>query len=76
MREGLVAVVSVKLSQPQFEGQTKGKLNSDIAGTVQAFVNERLGAFLEQNPPIAKQASSTRPLKLHAPAKPPARPAT
>jgi len=55
VREGLVAVVSVKLSQPQFEGQTKGKLNSDIAGTVQAFVNERLGAFLELNPPIAKR---------------------
>jgi DNA gyrase subunit B len=55
VREGLVAVVSVKLSQPQFEGQTKGKLNSDIAGTVQSFVNERLGAFLEQNPPIAKR---------------------
>jgi DNA gyrase subunit B len=55
VREGLVAVVSVKLSQPQFEGQTKGKLNSDISGTVQAFVNERLGAFLEQNPPIAKK---------------------
>ncbi len=55
VREGLVAVVSVKLSQPQFEGQTKGKLNSDIAGIVQAFVNERLGAFLEQNPPIAKK---------------------
>ena len=55
VREGLVAVVSVKLSQPQFEGQTKGKLNSDIAGTVQAFVNERLGMFLEQNPPIAKR---------------------
>ncbi|MGA2251536.1 DNA topoisomerase (ATP-hydrolyzing) subunit B [Terracidiphilus sp.] len=55
VREGLVAVVSVKLSQPQFEGQTKGKLNSDIAGIVQAFVNERLGAFLEQNPPIAKR---------------------
>jgi DNA gyrase subunit B len=55
VREGLVAVVSVKLSQPQFEGQTKGKLNSDIAGVVQAFVNERLGAFLEQNPPIAKK---------------------
>jgi DNA gyrase subunit B len=55
VREGLVAVVSVKLSQPQFEGQTKGKLNSDIAGTVQAFVNERLGMFLEQNPPIAKK---------------------
>jgi DNA gyrase subunit B len=55
VREGLVAVVSVKLSQPQFEGQTKGKLNSDIAGIVQAFVNERLGAFLEQNPPLAKR---------------------
>ena len=55
VREGLVAVVSVKLSQPQFEGQTKGKLNSDIAGIVQAFVNERLGAFLEQNPPIARR---------------------
>jgi DNA gyrase subunit B len=55
VREGLVAVVSVKLSQPQFEGQTKGKLNSDIAGTVQAFVNERLGAYLEQNPPVARK---------------------
>jgi len=55
VREGLVVVISVKLSQPQFEGQTKGKLNSDIAGTVQAFVNERLGAFLEQNPQIAKK---------------------
>jgi DNA gyrase subunit B len=55
VREGLVAVVSVKLPQPQFEGQTKGKLNSDIAGTVQAFVNERLGGFLEQNPPVARK---------------------
>jgi DNA gyrase subunit B len=55
VREGLVAVVSVKLSQPQFEGQTKGKLNSDIAGTVQAFLNERLGAFLEQNPSVARK---------------------
>src|SRR5262245_13934391 len=55
VREGLVAVVSVKLPQPQFEGQTKGKLNSDIAGVVQAFVNERLGAFFEQNPPVARK---------------------
>jgi DNA gyrase subunit B len=55
VREGLVAVISVKLPQPQFEGQTKGKLNSDIAGQVQAFVNERLGAFLEQNPPVARK---------------------
>jgi len=55
VREGLVAVVSVKLPQPQFEGQTKGKLNSDISGLVQQVVNERLGAFLEQNPPVARK---------------------
>ncbi len=55
VREGLVAVVSVKLPQPQFEGQTKGKLNSDIAGVVQAFVNERLGGFFEQNQPVARK---------------------
>jgi len=55
VREGLVAVVSVKLPQPQFEGQTKGKLNSDIAGIVQAFVNERLGAYFEQNPTVARK---------------------
>jgi DNA gyrase subunit B len=55
VREGLVAVISVKLSQPQFEGQTKGKLNSDIAGIVTQFVNERLGAFFEQNSTVAKK---------------------
>jgi DNA gyrase subunit B len=55
VREGLVAVISVKLPQPQFEGQTKGKLNSDIAGIVTAFVNERLGAFFEQNSTVAKK---------------------
>jgi DNA gyrase subunit B len=55
VREGLVAVISVKLPQPQFEGQTKGKLNSDIAGTVQAVVNEKLGAFFEQNPTVARK---------------------
>src|SRR5438270_705218 len=55
VREGLVAVISVKLPQPQFEGQTKGKLNSDIAGIVQAFVNERLGSFLEQNPTVGRK---------------------
>src|SRR6202021_2554923 len=55
VREVLVSVISVKLPQPQFEGQTKGKLNSDIAGIVQAFVNERLGMYLEQNPPVAKK---------------------
>ncbi|MGI4853773.1 MAG: DNA topoisomerase (ATP-hydrolyzing) subunit B [Janthinobacterium lividum] len=55
VREGLVAVISVKLPQPQFEGQTKGKLNSDISGQVQSFVNERLGVFFEQNPQVAKK---------------------
>jgi DNA gyrase subunit B len=55
VREGLVAVISVKLPQPQFEGQTKGKLNSDIAGVVQAFVNEKLGAYFEQNPTVARK---------------------
>jgi len=55
VREGLVAVISVKLPQPQFEGQTKGKLNSDIAGIVTAFVNERLGSFFEQNTAVAKK---------------------
>src|SRR4030088_2496774 len=55
VREGLVAVVSVKLPQPQFEGQTKGKLNSDIAGIVQAVVNEKLGAFFEQNTAVARK---------------------
>jgi DNA gyrase subunit B len=55
VREGLVAVISVKLPQPQFEGQTKGKLNSDIAGIVQAFINERLGAFFEQNSTVARK---------------------
>jgi DNA gyrase subunit B len=55
VREGLVAVVSVKLPQPQFEGQTKGKLNSDIAGVVQAFINERLGGYFEQNQTVARK---------------------
>ena len=55
VREGLVAVISVKLPQPQFEGQTKGKLNSDIAGIVQAVVNEKLGAFFEQNTGVGRK---------------------
>ena len=54
VREGLVAVISVKLPQPQFEGQTKGKLNSDIKGQVQAFLNEYLGLYFEENPKIAR----------------------
>jgi DNA gyrase subunit B len=56
LREGLTAVISVKLSNPQFEGQTKGKLgNSDILGIVEASVVEMLGIFLEENPAIARK---------------------
>ncbi len=54
VREGLTAVISVKLPQPQFEGQTKGKLNSDIQGQIVSAVNERLGEFFERNPTVAK----------------------
>ena len=55
VREGLTAVVSVKLPQPQFEGQTKGKLNSDIQGHVVAFVNEKLGEYFETQPRVARK---------------------
>jgi DNA gyrase subunit B len=55
VREGLTAVVSVKLPQPQFEGQTKGKLNSDIQGYVVQLINEKLGEFFDKNPAVMKK---------------------
>jgi DNA gyrase subunit B len=55
VREGLTAVISVRLPQPQFEGQTKGKLNSDIKGLVEAFLNEKLGAYFDKNPSVARK---------------------
>ncbi len=56
VREGLTAVVSVKLPDPKFEGQTKTKLgNTYVKGIVETFLNERLSAFFEQNPQIAKR---------------------
>src|SRR3989454_2502609 len=55
VREGLVAVISVKLPQPQFEGQTKGKLNSDVKGAVESFLNDKLTDYLEQNPTVARK---------------------
>ncbi len=55
VREGLVAVVSVKLPQPQFEGQTKGKLNSDIKGPVESLVNEKLGEYFDKHSSVARR---------------------
>jgi DNA gyrase subunit B len=55
VREGLIAVVSVKLPQPQFEGQTKGKLNSDIKGPVEQLVNERLGEYFDKHSTVARR---------------------
>lgn len=55
IREGITAVVSVKVKEPQFEGQTKTKLgNSEVSGIVQSMVNEALSTFLEENPNVAK----------------------
>src|SRR5215467_1064473 len=58
VREGLTAVVSVKVPQPQFEGQTKGKLNSDIAGPMTQFVNEKLSEYFEKNSAIGRKIVS------------------
>ena len=56
IREGMTAVISVKIPNPQFEGQTKTKLgNTEVKGIVEAIVNDKLGAFLEENPAIAKR---------------------
>ena len=55
IREGITAVISVKVKEPQFEGQTKTKLgNSEVTGVVMSMMNEALGNFLEENPNVAK----------------------
>ena len=55
IREGVTAVISVKVKEPQFEGQTKTKLgNSEVTGIVQSVVNDKLATFLEENPSVAK----------------------
>jgi DNA gyrase subunit B len=59
VREGLAGVISVKIPQPQFEGQTKTKLgNSEVKGLVEAMVNEKLAAFFEENPTVARKIIS------------------
>jgi DNA gyrase subunit B len=58
VREGLTAVISVKVPQPQFEGQTKGRLNSDIAGQVQQLVNDKLGEYFDKNPGVMRKIVS------------------
>ncbi len=56
IREGLTAVISVKLPNPQFEGQTKMKLgNSEVKGIIESIVNDTLGSFFEENPSVAKK---------------------
>jgi len=56
IREGLTAIISVKIPRPQFEGQTKTKLgNTEVKGIVEAIVNDKLGAYLEENPAISKR---------------------
>jgi DNA gyrase subunit B len=56
IREGLTAVISVKIPHPQFEGQTKTKLgNTEVKGIVEAILNDRLGAHLEENPSVARR---------------------
>ena len=56
VREGLTAIISVRIKSPQFEGQTKTKLgNSEVKGLVESLVNEKLSAFLEENPSVAKK---------------------
>src|SRR5437879_2443844 len=58
VREGLTAVISVKLPQPQFEGQTKGKLNSDIQGKMVEFLNDKLGEYFDKNSAVMRKIVS------------------
>ena len=77
IREGLTAIISIKLGEPQFEGQTKTKLgNTEAKGFVQRVVNDQLGDWFEQNPAEGKDIVRKSPGRGAAPGSPPARPAT
>lgn len=59
VREGLTAIISIRIKSPQFEGQTKTKLgNSDVKGLVESLINEKLSIFLEENPAVGKKIIS------------------
>jgi len=76
LREGLACVISVKVKNPQFEGQTKTKLgNSEVRGLVEGIVYEKIGSYLEENPSIANKYS-TSVWKHHGHGKQPPRPGT
>lgn len=67
VREGVAAVISVKVPDPQFEGQTKTKLgNSEVRGIVESVINDELGAYLEENPMIAKEIGNNAMLAARA----------
>ncbi len=66
-REGLTAVISVKIPNPQFEGQTKTKLgNSEVEGMVEAVVNEMLGTYFDENPDVANKVAKKATMAAHA----------
>ena len=76
VREGLVAVISVKIPEPQFESQTKDKLlNPEMESFVQQAVNEKLGAYFEENPEGSQGRFLRRGCWPPRPARRPARPA-
>jgi DNA gyrase subunit B len=67
VREGLTAILSVKIAEPQFEGQTKTRLgNSEVKGIVEAFINEKLYQYLEENPKVAEACVSRAILAAQA----------
>ncbi len=71
IREGLTAIISIKIEEPQFEGQTKQKLgNSEARGAVDAVVSEKLTYFLEQNPDVAKNICEKSLLAQRGPERP------
>lgn len=78
-REGLTAIISVKLREPQFEGQTKGKLgNTEMRGVVSAIVTDKLTTYFEENPQVARiiiEKAITASRAAEAPARPERRPA-